>query len=193
MPANAYLDFVKDPDQASRRAELVAFFGPRPEKFLKIYDDMAAIANRQPGTPIKFSLLDGSICWPAFFLGPVWMIYRKMWLYAGLVFVVAILFAFLPIPPGAVIGLNIGIALASARLYVTQSIAAISKLRGNPAALAAASGVSPVAGGIGGIVFVILLGFAGLHARVPRTKVDQVDGTVPQSLREPAKAPPVVR
>jgi hypothetical protein len=163
MADNAYLAFVKDPDQTSRRAELAAFFGPRPEKFLKVYDNMASVANREPGTKAQIKFFDGGFCWPAFFLGPIWMFYRKMWVYAGIVLAIFFIFTFLPLPPGAGIGLAVAMAFAGARLYVTYAISTVSKLRGDPARIAAAGGVSPLAGWVSGIIYVLIVGYLIIH------------------------------
>ena len=163
MPDTTYLDFVKDPDQATRRQELVTFFGPNPGKYLAIYDNMAAIANRPAGTRPPFQLFGGGFSWPAFFLGPIWMLYRKMWLWGGIILAVFLIFTFLPLPRGAGIGLAAGMAVAGARLYVTSAISTVSKLRGDPARLSAAGGVSPLAGWVSGVIYVLVVGFVTIH------------------------------
>lgn len=163
MPNTTYNDFVKDPDQAARRAELAAFCGPRPDKFVKIYDKMAQQANPQPGIKPQFSFFDSGFCWPAFFLGPIWMMYRKMWLWGGVILVAFVIFSFLPLPRGVGIGLSVGMAVGGARLYVYNAIGTIAKLRDNPPALAAASGVSHLAGWTTGILYIVIVGYFAFH------------------------------
>lgn len=171
MPDTTLTAFLKDSDQAARRAELAAFCGPRPDKFMRIYDSMAAVANRPPGERPKFKFFDGGFCWPAFFLGPIWMFYRKMWVYAGIVLAILFIFSLLPLPRGVGVGLGVAIASVGARLYVTHAISTINKLRGNPAQLAAASGVSLLAGWISGVLYVLLAGYLAIHmANAERTQ-----------------------
>ena len=162
MPATAQQAFLQDPDQAARRQELATFFGPRPDKFLKVYDNMAAIANRAPGTRPKFTAF-GNFCWPAFFLGPIWMFYRKMWVWASIVTAIFFIFSFLPIPRGAGIGLGAAIGSFGATLYVTQAISAVTRLRGKPSQIAAVGGVSPLAGWVAGIVYLAAVGSLSYH------------------------------
>ena len=183
MPDSTYLDFVKDPDQPARRQELASFFGPRPEKYLAIYDGMAAIANRPAGTRPPFQLFGGGFCWPAFFLGPIWMFYRKMWLWAGIITVAFLIFTFLPLPRGAGVGLSVAMAFAGARLYVLYAISTVARLRGDLPRIAVAGGVSPLAGWVAGILYVVVVGSVSWHM----AKYDRANAgsSPPSSLTRP--------
>ncbi len=64
------------PDQARVRDDLAAFFGPRAETFLGVYDRMRSRAGRRRLVPMAWS-------WAAFWLGFTWFFYRKMYLYGA--------------------------------------------------------------------------------------------------------------
>jgi hypothetical protein len=164
MPDTTYLDFVKDPDQASRRQEIAAFIGPNPEKFLKVYDQMVAETNRTPETRPKRTFGLSGLCWPAFFLGPVWMFYRKMWGWAAGLTVLAFGIGLLPINThGLGAGLSAGMAVAGFRIYMLLAVNRVSKLHAAGASssqIAAAGGVSPVAGWCSGVVLLLAIAIA---------------------------------
>ena len=167
MANEAYLQFVRDGDQASRQAELKEFAGPNAAAYLQVYEKMVMEANRPAGEKPKFSLFSAGFNVGAFFLGPVWFFYRKMWGWAwgfvGLLIVVGI------IPGTNRVGLPVGIVLGlyGNRLYVTHAIAKLQKMRAAggggplvPEQVAAAGGVSKVAGWIAGVILVGLTAIA---------------------------------
>ncbi|MET0269556.1 MAG: DUF2628 domain-containing protein [Sphingomonas sp.] len=179
MARNDYADFLRDPDQPARRAELEAFFGPNAHKFLPVYDRLQADFARtgKPG----FSLRGGGFSVPAFLCGPCWFLYRKMWAIAAIVVAVGVALAFLPVGGGAGIGIGIALGAFAYRAYVQHAIAAITRMRRRDGAvrldaLRFAGGVSRAAGWISGLIYggVTLLALASIiylasiGAAVPR-------------------------
>ncbi len=158
MPDNsAYLAFLADPDQDSRRAELRDFFGPNAEKFLPSYEKLRASTPQVTGQRAKFQLFGGGFEAAAFFLGPVWFFYRKMWLIAWVIVGLMVALAFVPFRS---VGLILGITLATMahRVYVQHAVQKLVALHGSnaavtPAMVQAAGGVSRPAGIISGVIF----------------------------------------
>jgi hypothetical protein len=156
---NRFTEFLRDPDQAARRAELSAFIGPNPEPFLKAYDAMREAVLRVPGQRRRFGLRGGFV-WLAFLLGPCWFFYRKLWIWAAAITAMMIGFAFLPRFFSA--GIAVGLAVAGRSAYLQHAIARITVLRGTEPvadldALARAGGAAPLAGWISGAVLVVLI------------------------------------
>ncbi len=160
MAANAYQAFLLDPDQAARRTELERFFGPNAAKFMAVYDTLQADAAA--GGKPKFRLFGGGFSVPAFLLGPVWFLYRKMWVIAGVV--IAAMVAIALIPGAGRAGLPIGIVLGlmAYRTYVQHAIGALTKARRangtiDPQEIARAGGVSQAAAWISGVIYGLLI------------------------------------
>jgi hypothetical protein len=162
MANRTYNDFLKDPDQASRRAELETFFGPNAAKFMKTYDSQRALVPPVAGEKAKFSF-KFSYVWPAFFVGPVWFFYRKMWTVGVVLTAVIIAVGFLPF--GTKLGLILGLIMAAfgSLTYLTHAVKTIERLRSaspngvlDPREVAAAGGVSKIAGWIGGTIYVLV-------------------------------------
>ncbi len=160
MAANAYQAFLLDSDQAARRAELEQFFGPNAHKFMAVYDTLQADAAA--GGKPKYRLFGGGFSVPAFLFGPVWFLYRKMWVIAGVV--VAAMIAISRIPGASRAGLPIGIALGlmAYRVYVQHVIGALARVRRpdgtiDPQEIARAGGVSRTAGWISGVIYGLLI------------------------------------
>ncbi|WP_164981628.1 DUF2628 domain-containing protein [Silvibacterium dinghuense] len=154
--------FLLDEDQEARRAELMAFIGPNADKFMPTYDSMRARLVAPAGGK-KPKIIRGFVA-AAFFLGPVWFLYRKMWMVSLIILGVVVVFALLPIPGGNRIGLPIGIALAISGkyTYVEHAMKRIIALRGaSPVAdlsvLAKEGGVSKPAGYISAAALVGLM------------------------------------
>jgi len=167
MAKTDYADFLRDPDQPARRAELEAFFGPNAHKFLPVYDRLRADFARtgKPG----FSLRGGGFSFPALLCGPCWFLYRKMWAIGAIVIAGAVALAFLPVSGGAGIGISIALGSFAYRAYVQYAIARITKLRREDRtigldALRRAGGVSRRAGWISGLIYggITLLGLASI-------------------------------
>lgn len=157
--ANAYQDFLLDPDQPARRAELTAFFGPNAEKFLPVYDKLQADAAAG-GRP-KLRLFGGGLSVPAFLFGPVWFLYRKMWAMAGVIVVGLIAIALIPGTSRAGIGIGVASGLLAHRGYVQHAVGTLAKLRRADGTIdarevARPGGVSRAAGWIGGMVYGLL-------------------------------------
>ena len=168
MADSIYTTFLKDPDQVSRRAELATFFGPNPDKFLRVYDSQVALVQRVPGqSSFSFGSFGRTFLWPAFFLGAIWLFYRKMWAYGIGLTVLILILGLLPITNR--LGLPLGIALAGfgGLAYVSHAVNQIEKLRRqnptqplDPQQPALIGGVSRPAGIIGGIVYVLIIALA---------------------------------
>ena len=158
MTASAYTDFLKDPDQAARRAELENFFGPNAGKFLPVYDRLHADAVSAGSGRPKFRLFHGGFSVPAFLFGPVWFLYRKMWVIAAVVVTGMIAIALIPGTGRAGLPIGVLLGLLAYRVYVQHAIVALQKMRRadgtiDPAALARVGGVSKTAGWIGGLLY----------------------------------------
>lgn len=179
MANTAYLDFMKDPDPVARRVELAQFIGPNAESFLKIYDHMRSVANRPPGEKVKFSFFANGFNAGAFFLGPVWFFYRKLWGWAWGVVGLVVVLGLLPIGNRIGLPLGVGLAVAANQLYTAHAISAVIKMRaaagGGPIPaeqLAQAGGVSKTAGWIAGGVYLVLvaLGILALALTTPHSR-----------------------
>ncbi len=171
MP-NALLDFANDPDQMSREAELRDFVGPNAEKFLNAYRKM----RPGPDGKTRFRIFGEGFCWPAFFLGPVWFFYRKMWTVAwgivGLLVVTNVLGILAPNLPIQRIGVPLAIIIGgwAFRLYITQAASRLNGMRAangsvlQPEAVRLAGGVSVTAAWVSSVVYglLVLLGIIGL-------------------------------
>ncbi len=164
MANDPYINFLQDPDQVSRQAELATFFGPHGAKFLKGYEMQRAMMTRTTGGKIRYSFLRAGYVWPAFFVGPVWFFYRKMWLWGGILTAVVVVLGLLPIAGRVGFPLGIAMAVGGSSLYLNHAVRTIERLRQaspngvvDPQQLAAAGGVSKTAGWIGGVVYGLLL------------------------------------
>ena len=158
MPDNsAYYAFLADPNQDARRAELRDFFGPNADVFLRAYDKLREDTPQVSGGRPKFRLFGGGFEVAAFFLGPVWFFYRKMWMIAWIIVGLMVVLAFIPVRS---VGLVFGLILAGMahRTYVQHAVTKLAKLHASqalvtPAIVQAEGGVSRPAGTISGIIF----------------------------------------
>ena len=100
----------------------------------------------------------------AFFCGPVWFFYRKMWAWAwgitGLIVVFGVLSSVLHLRGGFAVGAILSVL--AHRTYVDHAMTMIGKLRTpgsslNPGSLRAAGGVSKLAGWVSGSVYFVLV------------------------------------
>lgn len=161
MPDNsAYLAFLTDPNQEARRAELRDFFGPNADTFLGAYDKLRAQTPQVAGGRPRFQLFGGGFEAAAFFLGPVWFFYRKMWLVAWVIVGLMVVLAFIPF---RAVGLILGITLATMahRVYVQHAVQKLVAMHASAAVVTtatvqAAGGVSKPAGIVSGVIFGIL-------------------------------------
>ena len=159
--------FMQDADQASRRAELEAFFGPKAEYYLKAYGHMWASVTKQPGASGRFQIFK-AVVWPAFFVGPVWFFYRKMWGWASGLTVMVLVIGSIPMLARA--GFPVGIAMAGLgpTIYVNHAIRKLAAMRGVDGRVElerarAAGGVSKTAGWIAGTIYALLTALAVLN------------------------------
>jgi hypothetical protein len=171
MAARALTQLASDPDQPSRRAELLAFIGPNPKSFLTLYQRLVADTAAKER---RLTSLVGGLCAPAFFLGPVWFFYRKMWLWASGYCVVMVLLAMLSFGGQTGLVLSVIAALVARLAYLDHAARTIAKLRRTHPVdermyltqLAEAGGVSKLAGWISGVFFAAVLAvatYAALH------------------------------
>ena len=115
-----YLEFLRDPDQASRREELSAFFGPNADVYLSTYNRMREL-ELQPRGVKSFRLFRFGLSGPAFFFGPVWFFYRKLWLYGTILTAALISLAFLPLGRLS-LPISLVMAMAAKQAYVLHSV-----------------------------------------------------------------------
>ncbi len=175
-----YLAFLKDPDQVSRRAELAAFFGPHAETFLKTYDKLREDTVRAEGGRPKFRFFGGGFEAAAFFLGPVWFFYRKMWVMAWVVVALLVVAAVLPIASRIGLILSVLLGFLGHRTYVQHAIGKLQTMRLadgtlDPVSLREAGGVSKPAGIVSGTIFglmwvvgIVAIVYLAMHGIGPR-------------------------
>ena len=151
-------DVFDDSAESRRREELRAYIGPHAEAFMPVWASMQArAAPRQPGE--KRPRLKLGFVAMAFFLGPCWFFYRKMWAWAWGLTATLVALAFLPIPSRATAPVGILLALFGRQLYLGHVRKQVAKLRGGAAfadteLLRRAGGVSPVAGWISSLLII---------------------------------------
>ena len=157
---NNYNAFLRDEDQASREAELRDFIGPNADKFLPVYRGLRPGPNGRP--QIRF--FGSGFVAGAFFGGPTWFFYRKLWAVAWtitglLIFVMVLAYAF-PTAPISRLGFIVSmvLALSAKRLYMTHAVQQLGRLRQangvlEPVAVRAAGGVSRTAAWISGSIY----------------------------------------
>ena len=153
---------MRDPDPLARRCEVSTLFGPHSDKYLALYDRMYAVANRPAGEKFKFSFAGNGFNAAAFFLGPVWFFYRKLWVYAWSITALIVVVGLLPVGNRLGLPIGIGLALGANQIYVGHAIATIAKMHKaggapSPEQLAKAGGVSTTAGWIAGSCYALLL------------------------------------
>jgi len=172
MPDNAhYLAFLSDPDQASREMELKIFLGPNAERFIPAYRGLRPGASGKP----SFSLRGAGFSIGAFFTGPVWFFYRKLWSAAWTVTALLVVFAGLglvfPHAPLNRLGLPIAVILAlnANRICVMHAVQRIQTLRTpdgtvTQEVLTSQGGISKRAAWIAGLVYggITLLSFLSI-------------------------------
>ena len=164
MPTASDL-FFKDPDQDSRRAELRDFFGPNADVFLRTYERMRTSALLPKGGGSFWQNLRVSAFEPAaFFFGPVWFFYRKMWAWAWGITAFELIFGYVASLLHLRGGFAAGAILAvmAHRAYVDHAMSSITKLRASsggldPHSVRMAGGVSKLAGWMSGTVYFLLI------------------------------------
>ncbi len=143
-------DFLRNGDPAERREDLRRYIGPNADSFMPLYNKMVAKQSS--------AIAWGGFCWPAFFVGPVWFFYRKLWVFAGLLCAMIVAVAVIPQLP-ATSGLIISVMAATMarRAYLTEAMKRLEVLRESgrihwPGAIEQAGGVSRKAAWISGII-----------------------------------------
>ena len=155
--------FLADPDQESRTTELRDFIGPRADAYLATYQKLRESSILATGGRPKLRFFPGGFSSAAFFLGPVWFFYRKMWLWAWGIVAVMVVLGLIPRTGSFGVPLGMVLALSARRIYVEHAVGRLQALRaenGGMLSLSAvqkAGGVSPLAGGISGVVLFLLL------------------------------------
>ena len=151
------------------------FFGPNAAVYLRAYDRMRDGLVARPGGRWRGLFLSG-MSGPAFFVGPVWFFYRKLWVYGAVLTGVLVGLDFLPIGRLS-LPISLGIAVMAKPVYLQHAMATIERLRGpdgriDPGRLLAAGGVSRLAGWIGGSVYALLC-LAGIAALIYLVRTGQ--------------------
>ena len=161
---NAYTDFLTDPDQEARRAELRAFIGPNADAFMPQYEVMRARVGAEPKQKGRYK---ASFVVMAFFLGPCWFFYRRMWVWAWSLVALYVALAFLPFTSRVGLPLALAMAMVGRQAYVASAVHRIVRFRNAPApseAKRVPGGVSPVAGWVSSLILGVLaiLGLAAI-------------------------------
>ncbi len=161
MAESAQLRFLRDPEPDKRREELRLFLGPNAAAFLPAYDKMVADANRPAGAKRKLGFYRYGFTTAAFFVGPVWFFYRKLWVWGWSLTGIIVALAWLPLPSRTGLLLSMAMALMAKQIYLNHAIVKIAALREarepSPEELQAAGGVSKTAGWIGGVVYALII------------------------------------
>lgn len=152
---NAHVRFLRDPDPEARRAELAAFVGPNAEPFLKMYDRL----RERPEKPAFRAMTSFVVM--AFFLGPCWFFYRRMWGWAWALVAVMVALAFIPGSSRAGFPLAIALSMFGRYSHLSRAFSVIERLRGgaavaDPDELRRAGGVSRAAGWTSSAVYLVL-------------------------------------
>jgi len=143
-------EFADDPE-ARERADLVAFVGRNAAAFLD-----------PPGSR--------RLCWAGLLLPQAWFLYRKLYVWAAIVFVAPILAVTLKLPFGVGLSNILGLALgASGRaIYLQFARTAVGRIRAQSAdddealgRIARAGGVSKVGAAVG-VVYILAAVVASL-------------------------------
>ncbi len=164
--------FLTDPDVDARRHELSLYFAPHPAPFLKDHDRMRAqTLARQAGARLTWG--GAGVCWPAFFFGPVWFFYRR--LYGVAWTIVAILVLVNVVGYVSTVSLdrlglpfNMALAVIGRRAALHRAFRRLESLRRDTRvtddAILKAGGVSRPVAWISGIVFglIVILSVAGI-------------------------------
>ena len=137
--------------------DLGDFFGPGSEAFFEVYDKMKA--RKLSGVQIGWN-------WPVFLFSFVWFFYRKMWIFGASVILLPVILSLL-IGSAGLGGGAIIFAMVANSIYVRSALSRILKadalgLTGEARSdyLRRAGGVSPVAGGIAAVLFVLFFAAA---------------------------------
>lgn len=157
MPATILDSYLQDPEYSERREELRVFIGPNAEKFLIAYD-LLIQQRKQYLETSKFKFFQRSAyTWPAFFTGPVWFFYRKMWAWGWGLTIGLLALGLIPGINRISFPVSLILAAMAKRIYIEHAMKRINQLHasGNAkeAALAVAGGVSPKAAWIAGVIF----------------------------------------
>ncbi len=148
-------------------AEIVAFAGPNADRFLPAWHDMKDQATGKKSFSLRW-------CWPAFFFGSAWFLYRRMYaLAAAFLFIPILLALFTPIGSTGGSSLAVVLAMFAKAAYVGHAQSKIRKIKARAvsaedaaAKIVRSGGVSIAGGVIGGSIWVglVLLTFAPLFA-----------------------------
>jgi hypothetical protein len=152
----------QEQNQERVRSELAIFFGPRSDAYLKVYEKIRFRTDGRKIFPMTWS-------WPVFFGGFTWFFYRKMYGAGAAIIVVPIVVVLLFGSAGS--GALIAFVLTAKSTYVYSALQRVLKadslgLSGAERSdyLRRAGGVSSVAGGLAGVLYVAMFGFALLAA-----------------------------
>ena len=156
---NAHTRFLRDPDAQARRAELEAFIGPNARPFLLQYDRL----RERPERP-RFNAMASFVAM-AFFLGPCWFFYRRMWGWAWAIVALMAALGFVPGSTRVGVPLAVSLAMFGRYAYLSRAFGRIEKLRGGAGladleTLRQAGGVSRAAGWISSGIYLALVALA---------------------------------
>jgi hypothetical protein len=150
---------MNDPDQDRIHADLATFFGPRADRYLKVYE---RLRPKQVGLSQSSFGMWRNWNWAAFFGSFVWFFYRKQYLVGAAVVLIPLVLS-LFLGAAGTSGIAVAIALSANPVYVTMALRRISKadklgLHGAERTqyLRRAGGVSLVAGLLAGILYAAL-------------------------------------
>jgi hypothetical protein len=156
------LDSVSD-------AEIVAFTGPNADRFLPAWHDMKDQATGKKRFVWRW-------CWPAFFFGFAWFLYRRMYAHGAVfLFLPILLVLFTPVGDTGTSSVAAVLAVMAKNFYVGHARNKIHKIKERAASaeeaaakIVRAGGVSLAGGVIGGFIWIgsVLLAFAPLLARM---------------------------
>jgi len=157
------------PDQAQIRADLTAYFGPRPERFLAVYDRMRQAGAERWVRPLSWNAA-------VFFFSFVWFFYRKRYSLGVVTLLLSILMVGFGLSyaqqarvgfDGLVLGMVLSffadtwyVRSAVRRIFEADDLELVGEQRQNYLRLA--GGVSKTAGSLAVIGFVIVFLLAGL-------------------------------
>lgn len=163
--ANASTTVFDDLEQDKVVADLTTFFGPRAERYLRLYEEIRS-------RPFKKRHSVPSWNWGVFVASFVWFFYRKQYILGASILLVPFIVSLFIGSVGA--GVYIVFAIYANTWYVQSAIGRIAKadklgLVGEERSdyLRRAGGVSKIGGGIAAFIYFLLLSLTILAAVGP--------------------------
>lgn len=134
--------------------EMASFLGPNADRFAKAWSATHTKALEK-GAGISLSW-----CWPAFFFGFAWFLYRRMWAMGVVLLAIPVALGFILPGRGGAPAIGVITAIYAKSLLTQYGVTRIAKIKaagGGYDEIAAAGGVSVAGGVVGGVIIAVFL------------------------------------